>query len=174
MAKSPLRRALVRPPVSRLWHRFLKEGVTIFLLHRFHDDHPRHDSESVTGLRETLESLRRDGYRILSLRAVVDQLLEGAPFPVPTVVFTIDDGYRDFLQLGADAFMDYDCPATVFLATGFLDGDLWLWWDQVDWILQAAPHQTVDWPLGSGGAVDLGPRATGSRSPSASGPTASA
>ncbi|NNL30617.1 MAG: polysaccharide deacetylase family protein, partial [Gemmatimonadetes bacterium] len=157
MAKSSVRQALVRAPISRVWSRFLDGRATIFLLHRFHSDQPRHDSESVDGLRAALEAMRREGYELAGLGDVVARLREGALFPRPTVAFTIDDGYRDFLELGADAFAAYDCPATVFLATGFIDGDLWLWWDQIDWILQSAPRRTVEWTLGSGGMFDLGP-----------------
>ncbi|NNF29585.1 MAG: polysaccharide deacetylase family protein [Gemmatimonadetes bacterium] len=158
MAKSSVRQALVRAPISRVWHRFLGGRATIFLLHRFHTGQPRHDGESVDGLRSTLEAMRRERYELAGLEDVVARLREGAPFSRPTVAFTIDDGYRDFLELGADVFAAYDCPATVFLATGFLDGDVWLWWDQVDWILQSAPRGTVEWALGSGGKLDLGPK----------------
>jgi peptidoglycan/xylan/chitin deacetylase (PgdA/CDA1 family) len=28
-------------------------------------------------------------------------------------------------------FARYDCPVTVFLITGFLDGGTWMWWDRV-------------------------------------------
>lgn len=156
-ANSPLRRALGRAPLSRIWHRFLNGRATIFLLHRFHADEPLHDSEDVEQLRSFLDALRREGYELAGLWDVVERLEEGAPFEKPTVAFTIDDGYRDFLELGADAFAAYDCPATVFLATGFLDGDLWLWWDQIDWILQVASPRTIEWPLGGPGTLDLQP-----------------
>lgn len=155
--RASVRHALVQPPVSRLWNRLLKDRVTILMLHRFHDDQERHDGDCIHTLAKTLEALRGDGYHLLSLRTAIDQILAGEPARHPTVVFTVDDGYRDFWEMGADVFGAFDCPVTMFLTTGFVDGDLWLWWDQVDWILASAHRQTVDWPLGGGGPIDLGP-----------------
>jgi peptidoglycan/xylan/chitin deacetylase (PgdA/CDA1 family) len=58
-----------------------------------------------------------------------------APSP-RTVVFTVDDGYADFAEVAAPVFQRYDCPVTVFLITGFLDGGYWLWWDRVRYAVE--------------------------------------
>lgn len=109
----------------------LASGVaSVLMLHRFTESavgrgHP------VSLLREQLAALRRERYRLLSLSELFAELDEpGRPLP-PTVVFTVDDGYADFASLAAPVFTEFDCPVTVFLVTGFLDGADWLWWDRV-------------------------------------------
>ena len=111
--------------------------ITIFTLHRFAD--PEHGvvGHDPAGLREQLAYLRRHRYRLLSLTDVIDELDADAPTSsVPGVVFTVDDGYGDFARVGAPVFAEYDCPVTLFVPTGFVDGQLWLWWDQVTHLFQ--------------------------------------
>ncbi len=55
--------------------------------------------------------------------------------PVNAVVITVDDGYRDFYEVAYPLLAHYKIPATFFVTTGFINGDIWLWPDQVDWIL---------------------------------------
>lgn len=109
----------------------LASGVaSVLMLHRFTESaatrgHP------VALLREQLATLRRKRYRLISLSQLFSELDEpGRPLP-PTVVFTVDDGYADFASLAAPVFAEFDCPVTVFLVTGFVDGADWLWWDRV-------------------------------------------
>ncbi|MDB4914282.1 MAG: hypothetical protein JWM95_1926, partial [Gemmatimonadetes bacterium] len=55
--------------------------------------------------------------------------------PARCIAFTVDDGYADFGTVGAPAFASYDCPVTVFLATGFIDGESWYWWDKIELVI---------------------------------------
>lgn len=104
------------------------------MLHRF-----RHDDLGVAGhdpsiLRQSLEYLRRHRYEIVDVRELVMRLMrEDRPLD-RAVAFTMDDGYRDQAEVAAPLFAAYDCPVTTFVTTGFLDGLLWLWWDQVEFI----------------------------------------
>lgn len=63
---------------------------------------------------------------------LVDKLREERSIPPRTVVITVGDGYTDFLDLAAPIFAEFDCPATVFVVTDFLDGNHWLWWDRIE------------------------------------------
>jgi peptidoglycan/xylan/chitin deacetylase (PgdA/CDA1 family) len=54
------------------------------------------------------------------------------------VVVTVDDGYRDFYEVAYPVFREYSIPAMLFVITGFVDGKLWLWWDQLEEILNRA------------------------------------
>jgi peptidoglycan/xylan/chitin deacetylase (PgdA/CDA1 family) len=54
----------------------------------------------------------------------------------------VDDGYRDFYQVAYPVFREYGIPATVYLVSGFLDRELWLWVDQIRHALLHAPPQT--------------------------------
>ena len=70
------------------------------------------------------------------------------------VVFTIDDGYRDFHRDMAPLFREFNCPVTVFLTTGFLDRRFWFWWDQLSYALSFTELSEVGLP-GSGRSVPL-------------------
>lgn len=54
-----------------------------------------------------------------------------SPPPGPNcAAVTVDDGYADFLQAWP-VFKSYGIPVTVYLVSGFLDRELWLWMDEV-------------------------------------------
>ncbi len=49
----------------------------------------------------------------------------------PVVVLTIDDGYLDFFEFAYPLLLEFDLPATIFVTSGFIEGDLFLWPDRV-------------------------------------------
>ena len=61
----------------------------------------------------------------------------------PAVAFTIDDGYLDHAKVAAPIFAEFDCPVTTFVTTGFLDGQLWLWWDRIQYVFENTPRTSV-------------------------------
>jgi len=63
-------------------------------------------------------------------------LRDGAPLPPNALAITVDDGYRDFLHNGYPIFKAHRIPVTQFLVSGFVDKKLWLWWDQVRWMVE--------------------------------------
>lgn len=59
--------------------------------------------------------------------------------PPLTVVFTVDDGYRDFYENAFPVLSAYSIPATVYLATDMLDTGQCLWVDWVRLLYEASP-----------------------------------
>lgn len=51
------------------------------------------------------------------------------------VVLTFDDGYRDNYTHAFPILQKYQAPATIFLATRYINANLLLWYDQLAWIL---------------------------------------
>jgi len=143
---SPVKRlarwAATRPALLPLYERLWPHQATILMLHRFESHSMRVSGHSPEALNRDLAWLREHGYRFLSLSALVEALQEGAPLEPRSVVFTVDDGYRDFAETGAEVFARHDCPVTVFLTTGFLDGLCWFWWDQIDHALRQTSQAT--------------------------------
>ena len=137
---TPSSRTLLRHLASRLAaaeflapaFRLLGRGLlSIFTLHQFTD--PEHGvvGHDAAALRDHLAYLRRHRYRLLSLTDVLRLLDEGdSSGGAPAVAFTVDDGYAAFARVAVPIFAEYDCPVTLFVPTGFLDGQLWLWWDR--------------------------------------------
>lgn len=112
--------------------------VSILKLHRFTDPQTPHIAGTdPTALRDQLAYLRRHGYRLMSLQDVLPRLRDPEwRDKTPAVVFTVDDGYADFAHVAAPIFAEFDCPVTLFVTTGFVDGQLWQWWDHVTYLLR--------------------------------------
>ena len=53
-----------------------------------------------------------------------------------SVMITFDDGYRDNYEVAFPILRSYGAAATFFLTTGFLDGGIVPWWDEVAWMIR--------------------------------------
>jgi peptidoglycan/xylan/chitin deacetylase (PgdA/CDA1 family) len=73
----------------------------------------------------------RRHYQPVSMAAVSEWLHAGRSLPPYALAVTVDDGYGDFQEAGHPVFAEYGIPVTVFLATDFIDGRSWLWFDRV-------------------------------------------
>ena len=130
--------------------RIAGRGVrSILMLHRFTDPELGVVGTDPRALREHLAYLRRHRYRLLGLSDVLPQVESGdGGSTAPAVVFTVDDGYADFARVAAPVFAEFDCPVTLFVTTGFLDGQLWLWWDRVAYLFGQTARSSLWLNLG--------------------------
>jgi peptidoglycan/xylan/chitin deacetylase (PgdA/CDA1 family) len=132
-------------PLRAMGHGFL----SILKLHRFSDPQYGIVGHDTNALRDQLAYLRRYRYRLLSLTDLLQSLETGTDdAATPGVAFTVDDGYDDFARIGAPIFAEYDCPVTLFVPTGFVVGQLWLWWDRVAYLFHATRRATLQLQLG--------------------------
>jgi len=99
----------------------------------------------------------RAHYQPVSMSEVAQWLHGGHALPHHAVAVTVDDGYKNF-EVAFPIFAEYGIPATVFLVTDFIDGRLWLWFNQVQYCFQQArvPHAAIEMPDGSVLRFDLG------------------
>jgi peptidoglycan/xylan/chitin deacetylase (PgdA/CDA1 family) len=109
------------------------------MLHRFRSPELGVEGHDPEFLRRTLAYLRRQRYCLLSLEKLFLGLGDGG-LAGRTAVFTIDDGYLDHAVVAAPVFAEFDCPVTTFVTTGFVDGRLWFWWDQIEYIFAQTAH----------------------------------
>lgn len=123
---------LVQSGLPELARRLSGRRTTIFMLHRFAEPGSEWQGDDPAALRRDLDYLRRNGYRLLSLEEALRRHVTAEGVTGAGVCFTVDDGYHDFATLAAPVFSAYDCPVTVFLTTGFLDGETWPWWDRLE------------------------------------------
>src|SRR5438309_2356455 len=71
----------------------------------------------------------------------VDEFVErlrSKSLPADAVAVTFDDGYRDNLVNAKPVLARYGVPATLFLATGFVDQDAPFWWDELATMILAS------------------------------------
>jgi peptidoglycan/xylan/chitin deacetylase (PgdA/CDA1 family) len=124
------RLVLTQPCLVRVAFSVTQRIAPIFMLHRFRDEEVGNSGHDPQLLRDNLSWLRSNNCWLLSLTDLLDRLAAGAPLK-RAIAFTVDDGYADFARIAAPIFAEFDCPVTVFLTTGFVDGHQWMWWDRV-------------------------------------------
>lgn len=111
--------------------------VLILTYHRF-SEHEEPDKTSAQAFAEHLEYLTQH-YRILPLSDIADCLATGRTLPPGTAAITIDDGYRDFYEVAFPLLLKYRVPATIYVATDFVDQKTWLWTDKLRFLTARTP-----------------------------------
>jgi peptidoglycan/xylan/chitin deacetylase (PgdA/CDA1 family) len=117
----------VKPAVTRartatwqLGRRDAPAGLRILFYHRVADDRdplavpPDH-------FRAQMDVLRSGGYRVLDVRTAAELLGRGEPTD-GVVALSFDDGYRDIADRALPVLEHCGFRASVFLATGLIDG----------------------------------------------------
>ena len=102
-------------------------GALILGYHRITEDRfdPYSVRVSVANFRSHLEVLKEQA-QVLSLQALIDGLRDGE-VPPRSVVITFDDGYADNLVNAKPLLEQFQVPATIFVASGYIGGRFW--WD---------------------------------------------
>ncbi len=122
-----------------LTSRIVGQFACVFMLHRIQCEALPNDGYPQDILRSRLKYLRKHNFNIISAYSLVQLLKSGSPIPPKTVTFTIDDGFRDNVVTAGEIFAEFDVPLTCFVITGFVEGELWPWDDQVSWIIHNSP-----------------------------------
>lgn len=146
--KQLLLNSLLLPGFPRLLRYVHRECATVFMLHRFQDLERGIAGIDVSHLRCVLAYLIRNNYELLTLADLFARLEGNGPQARGAVAFTIDDGYIEHATIAAPVFSEFGCPVTTFLCTGFLDGKLWFWWDQIAYVFQHTACRSVQVRMG--------------------------
>jgi len=125
----------------------------ILMYHRFSAD-VSPASVSSAGFERQLQIMKR-WFEPMTLTQLAQRIEQTGKAPANAVVITVDDGYRDFYEIAYPLLRHYHVPATFFVTTGFINRDLWLWPDQVAWLLARKPqgsrqHTIVGLPIDLG------------------------
>jgi peptidoglycan/xylan/chitin deacetylase (PgdA/CDA1 family) len=82
--------------------------------------------------------LKFRGYEIIPIRDLKQRVMVPNP-QQPFAVLTFDDAYRDNVEYALPVLKKHEAPFTIFVTTGFADGDIPLWWhDMADAIASGA------------------------------------
>jgi peptidoglycan/xylan/chitin deacetylase (PgdA/CDA1 family) len=104
-----------------------------------------------------LMRLVRERFSPLSLAEGLHRLTHH-PLPPRAVSVTFDDGYADNLEVALPVLQRLEIPATLFIASGYLDGRC-MWNDQLCQAIRHCPGTSVDLtPYGAGIRPLGGPR----------------
>lgn len=82
---------------------------------------------SPANFEEHLQILKKY-YQVIPVKEVVEHLNKGT-IPANSVCLTFDDGYADNYLNALPLLEKYNCPATFFIVTGFVDRKQHFWWD---------------------------------------------
>ncbi len=134
-------KALSSAPVSKVGERLYGHHVPIFMLHRFACKDLGIEGHDLSLLKYALEFMRSREANFVSVEDVALAVKNQTSLPPKSVAFSIDDGYWDHVEIPAQLFVDYDCPTTYFVTTGFVNKELWFWDAKVEYILDETNPQ---------------------------------
>ncbi len=140
---------LAHPRVCTVFSPITRCLATVFMMHRIEDPAQGIPGHSMQFVESMLQRLRRQNCRLVSLSELITDLNCGAPPKGYSVAFTFDDGTYDQAEIAAPLFRRYDCPATIFLITGFIDQTLWPWDDQIAYVFRFTTRTSVTIRAGS-------------------------
>ena len=113
--------------------------LSILLYHRF--DEPGYPSTNTSGeeLRQHLDYLTENHYKILSLKDVVTAWQNKAKLPDKAVVITIDDAYRSVYESAWPILRQYQAPFTLFVSTAYVapSTEGYMSWEQLKQLASA-------------------------------------
>ncbi|MBI3288848.1 MAG: polysaccharide deacetylase family protein [Elusimicrobia bacterium] len=118
--------------------RWLRRRSAVVLMYHGFTDRPSDGVVNYQGNRLQQATFRRqlrflrDHCSIVTLRDVVRSLSGGPALPDNAVALTIDDGYESVYTLGFPALREAKVPATLFVATQFVDQSVPLWPDRLE------------------------------------------
>lgn len=141
-------KVLALPGLASAFRHVQGDYATVLMLHRFRREGSEGPGLDPTLLTSGLEYLRGNGFELISLEDLFRRLAGEGPPLRGAVAFTVDDGYRDQAEVAAPIFRRFDCPATTFVTTGFLDGALWMWWDKIEYVFLNTRRKSFEVELG--------------------------
>ena len=124
--------------------------LSILIFHRvLRERDPLLPGEPTAGEFDGLLEHLATRFSVLPLGHAVERLHRGT-LPHAALAITFDDGYADNLLVAAPLLHKHRLPATVFIATGFLDGGV-MWNDRVIAAFRATALPEIDLvPIGLG------------------------
>ena len=93
--------------------------------------------------------------RVVSINALVAMIRTERYICPGTVVLTFDDGYRDNLEIVAPILEEYHFPATLYLATGYVNRAESQWVDRLFTMFRSRTRHSIQVGLPDRGTFDL-------------------
>lgn len=129
-----------------LRRRIVKCSACILAYHRVANHHDFPSDVPLTTTRDFEKQILylRRRHTMMSLAELGKALNEGTRIPANAAVVTFDDGYKDNYLNAYPILKKYNVPATIFLATGHIDGAAMFWWDKVAFALHKTTSETLE------------------------------
>jgi peptidoglycan/xylan/chitin deacetylase (PgdA/CDA1 family) len=106
--------------------------VPVFVYHRFSETCESSLCTPLSTFNQQMRYLKENGYRVISLRELLDFLTYRQAVPKKSVVITLDDGYKSGYDIAYPILKRYGFTATLFIYTDFVEGGrIAISWDQL-------------------------------------------
>lgn len=127
----------------RIFERATPRPLSILIFHRVLESHDAmRPNETTLEMFEWQMRIVKDYFTVLPLTDAVQMLREGC-LPPRSLCITFDDGYADNLTRAAPVLGELGLPATVFVASGYLDGGR-MWNDTIIESLRCIDQSSLD------------------------------
>lgn len=84
-------------------------------------------------------------YRVVPVEQLISELKSDTVKPY-TISLTFDDGHFDFYTTTWPTLKKFNLPATLYLATGFVSNECWLWPDYLRYTLLHSKKESIHLP----------------------------
>ncbi len=118
-----------------------KNKPKILMYHRFAADSSAH-AVGIDAFEQQARILAQN-FNVIDLNDLSDHLRAHSALPQNAIVLTIDDGYADFYHFAFPILKRYKLTATLYVTTGFIDREIWLWPDVVDFVFNRTELNSV-------------------------------
>lgn len=124
---------MIRHWLHSIKHRFRHKAI-VLMYHRIADisSDPWQLAVSPAHFEEQLQVLKR--YRVISMRELVEHVRNNS-IPSNCVCLSFDDGYGDNYHAAIPLLEKYEIPASIFIATGYINQQRPFWWDELEQLL---------------------------------------
>jgi len=139
--------------ISGLYHiiwKFLPNGVYVFNYHRIGDkDAGVFDREVYSCTPDGFDkqcAFFKQNFHVISLDELEKLIVEKQNVDKKYALITFDDGYIDNYIEAFPILKKHSIPASFYVATDFVGGDLIPWWDEIAYILRKSCGSTYQLP----------------------------
>ena len=73
-----------------------------------------------------------DNFRVISVEDAILEIKTEGRIKENSVAITFDDGYSSAYHIAFPLLKKYDCTATIYLLTDWINGKMSLWWEELD------------------------------------------
>lgn len=90
----------------------------------------------------------KKNFRLVPIETLLSEVFSDKIKPY-TMAITFDDGHQDFYQNAWPILKKYQIPASLYITTGFINNDVWLWPDLLKYTILNAKNKSITvHPLG--------------------------
>ncbi|MDA8091334.1 MAG: polysaccharide deacetylase family protein [Nitrospiraceae bacterium] len=147
-----IKKMLNKAGVLNIFNAFTSGKINIFFYHGFTEDRTGTNNALENKFLPIAEFERHlEIYLKYGTPVSLPDVVSGKKIPRNAVVLTIDDGYANNFSLVYPLLKKYNFPATIFLTTGFIDREIFLWTDWLEFIVEGVPsgvERIIEWAGG--------------------------